>query len=72
VEILDELYREREEELLELRREGWVLLDGERYRSRLEFDRGEFVVNGLPKSLADLLGQPAEAPADVPQISRAD
>jgi uncharacterized protein YdgA (DUF945 family) len=72
VEILDELYREREEELLELRREGWVLLDGERYRSRLQFDRGEFVVNGLPKSLAELLGQPAEAPADVPQISRAD
>lgn len=72
VEILDALYREREEELQELRREGWVLLDGERYKSRLDFDRGEFVVNGLTKSLAELLGQPEEAPADVPQISRAD
>ena len=71
-QILDELYREREEELLKLRGDGWVLLDGEHYKSRLEFDQGELVVNGLPKSLAELLGQPEETPAEIPQVSLAD
>jgi uncharacterized protein YdgA (DUF945 family) len=71
-QILDALYRDREEELLELRSDGWVLLDGERYKSRLEFEQGELMVNGLPKSLAELMGQPEEAPAEIPQISLAD
>ena len=71
VEILDELYREREEELLELRREGWVLLDGGRYRSRFEFEAGELLVNGIPKALDGLPGQP-EAPESLPQISAVD
>ncbi len=70
--ILDALYREREEELLELRSDGWVLLDGERYKSRLEFERGELVVNGLPKSLIELLGQPEETSAEIPQVSLVD
>ena len=70
VEILDELYQDREEDLLELRREGWVLLDGERYRSRLDFEGGELFVNGLPKALGDLPGQP-EAPQELPQVSAA-
>jgi uncharacterized protein YdgA (DUF945 family) len=70
-EILDALYQEREEELQQLRREGWVLLDGERYRSRLEFERGELVVNGLPKTLGDLPRQP-EAPPELTQISGAE
>jgi hypothetical protein len=69
-EILDELYQDREEELLKLRREGWVLLDGERYRSRLDFERGELFVNGLSKTLGDLPGQP-EAPQALPQVSAA-
>ena len=70
-EILDGLYQDRQEELLELRREGWVLLDGERYRSRLDLEQGELIVNGLPKALGDLPGQP-EAPAALPQISAVD
>jgi len=67
-EILNALYQERGEELLELRREGWVLLDGERYRSRLKFERGGLIVNGLPKTLGDLPGR-TEPPAELPQIS---
>jgi len=67
-EILDALYQDRGEELLELRREGWVLLDGERYRSRLEFERGGLIVNGLPKTLENLPGQ-TEPPAELPQVS---
>ena len=67
-EILDALYQERGEELLELRREGWVLLDGERYRSRLKFERGGLIVNGLPKTLEDLPGR-TEPPAELPQVS---
>jgi uncharacterized protein YdgA (DUF945 family) len=70
-EILDGLYQDRQEELLELRREGWVMLDGERYRSRLSFERGELLVNGLPKALGGLPGQP-EAPPALPQISAVD
>jgi uncharacterized protein YdgA (DUF945 family) len=70
-EILEALYQEREEELLELRREGWVLLDGERYRSRFEFEGGELLVNGIPKALDGRPGQP-EAPESLPQISAAD
>jgi uncharacterized protein YdgA (DUF945 family) len=53
-EILDAVYRDREKELLELRQEGWVLLEGGRYRSRLELGHGKLLVNGLPKSLDDL------------------
>jgi uncharacterized protein YdgA (DUF945 family) len=53
-EILDAMYRDREKELLELRQEGWVLLEGGRYRSRLELGHGELLVNGLPKSLDEL------------------
>ena len=68
---LDALYPGREEELLELRREGWILLDGDRYRSRLELERGELIVNGLPKVLGDPSGQP-EAPAGLPQLSAID
>jgi hypothetical protein len=67
-EILDELYRDREEDLLELRHEGWVLLDGDRYRTRLVFAGGQLMVNGLPKALGDLPGQP-EVPEALPQIS---
>jgi len=67
-EILDELYRDREEELLELRRDGWVVLDGDRYRTHLVFAQGELIVNGLPRSLGDLPGQP-EVPGALPQIS---
>jgi uncharacterized protein YdgA (DUF945 family) len=70
VEILDELYRGREEELLELRTEGWILLDGERYRSRLDFERGELLVNGLPRTLEDRPGQ-LEAAEKIPRISAA-
>jgi len=70
-EILDGLYQDRQEELLELRREGWVLLDGERYRSRLDFERGELFINGLPKALGDRPGQPEMSEA-LPQISAAD
>jgi uncharacterized protein YdgA (DUF945 family) len=69
-EILDELYRDREEELLNLRSEGWVLLDGERYRSRLDFEGGQLFVNGLPKALSDLPGQP-QTPQTLPQVSAA-
>jgi uncharacterized protein YdgA (DUF945 family) len=73
-EILDGLYQDRQEELLELRRQGWVLLDGDRYRSRLDFEGGQLFVNGLPKALGDLPGQPEtpqmpEAPEPLPQIS---
>ena len=70
-EILDGLYQDRQEELLELRHQGWLMLDGERYRSRLDLERGELMVNGLPKALGDLPGQP-EAPAALPQISAID
>jgi uncharacterized protein YdgA (DUF945 family) len=70
-EVLDALYQEREAELLDLRRKGWVLLDGERYRSRLELEQGKLIVNGLPKALGDLLGHP-ETPTELPQISAVD
>jgi uncharacterized protein YdgA (DUF945 family) len=69
-DILDEIYQDREEELLTLRREGWVLLDGERYRSRLDFEGGQLFVNGLPKALGELPGQP-EATGELPQVSAA-
>jgi uncharacterized protein YdgA (DUF945 family) len=67
-EILDAMYRDREEELRELRSEGWLLLEGERYRSRLELGQGELLVNGLPKSLDDLPIRP-KPEAELPQIS---
>jgi len=70
-EMLDALYQGGEEELLELRREGWILLDGDRYRSRLEFERGKLIVNGLPKAFGDPSGQP-EAPTELPQLSAID
>jgi uncharacterized protein YdgA (DUF945 family) len=70
-EIVDSLYQEREEELLALRREGWILLDGERYRSHLKLDGGELLVNGIPKALGGLPGQP-EAPTELPQVSAVD
>ena len=70
-EMLDALYQGGEEELLELRREGWILLDGDRYRSRLEFERGKLIVNGLPKAFGDPSGQP-EAPTGLPQLSALD
>ena len=70
-EILDAVYRGREEELLKLRQEGWVLLEGERYRSRLELGRGQLLVNGLPKSLDDLPMRPKlEAGAGAERIDR--
>ena len=69
--ILEALYQEREEEFLELRREGWVLLDGERYRSRLELEGGELRVNGIPRALDGSPGQ-RETPESLPQISAAD
>jgi hypothetical protein len=67
-EILDAFYQGREQELLALRSEGWVLLDGERYRSRIEFKGGQLVVNGIPKTFEGLPGQPEE-PTELPQIS---
>jgi uncharacterized protein YdgA (DUF945 family) len=67
-EILEALYQEREEDFLELRREGWVLLDGERYRSRLKFEGGELLVNGIPRALDARPGQRG-APESLPQIS---
>jgi hypothetical protein len=69
--MLDALYPGREEELLERRREGWILLDGDRYRSRLEFERGKLIVNGLPKALGHPPEQP-EAPTALPKISAVD
>jgi uncharacterized protein YdgA (DUF945 family) len=69
--ILEAFYQDREEELLELRRQGWVLLDGERYRSRLAFEGGELVVNGIPKAL-DTLPAPPATPETFPQVSAAD
>jgi hypothetical protein len=70
-EMLDALYPGREEELLERRREGWILLDEDRYRSRLEFERGKLIVNGLPKALGHPPEQP-EAPTALPKISAVD
>lgn len=67
-DILDEMYQDREEDLLTLRQEGWILLDGERYRSRLDFEGGQLFVNGLPKTLGDLPGQP-QTPEELPQVS---
>ena len=70
-EMLDALYQGGEEELLELRREGWILLDGDRYRSRLDFEQGKLIVNGLPKAFGEPPGQP-EAPTGPPQLSAVD
>jgi uncharacterized protein YdgA (DUF945 family) len=69
-EILDGLYREREEELLELRREGWILLQGDRYRGRLKLEEGELLVNGIPRTLEGLPGQRV-APESLPRLSAA-
>lgn len=69
-EIVDALYRGREEELQQLLSEGWVLLDEERYRGRLLFDQGDLLVNGLPRSLDELIETP-ESPAEFPQVSAA-
>jgi uncharacterized protein YdgA (DUF945 family) len=69
--ILEAFYQDREEELLALRRDGWVLLDGELYRSRLAFEGGELVVNGIPKAL-DTLPAPPTTPEAFPQVSAAD
>ena len=66
--ILEAFYQGREEELLELRSQGWVLLDGELYRTRLAFEGGELVVNGIPKAL-DALPKPPTAPEAFPQVS---
>jgi hypothetical protein len=70
-QMLDALHPGGEEALLELRREGWILLDGDRYRSRLEFDRGKLIVNGLPKALGLPSEQP-EAPTALPRLSALD
>jgi uncharacterized protein YdgA (DUF945 family) len=70
-EMLDALTQGMEEELLALRREGWILLDGDRYRSRLAFERGKLIVNGIPKALGQPPEQP-EAPDALPQISAVD
>jgi len=70
-EIADALYQEREEELLALRSEGWILLDGDRYRSHLKLEGGQLLVNGIPKAFGGLPEQP-EAPTELPQISAVD
>jgi uncharacterized protein YdgA (DUF945 family) len=55
-EVLAGLYRTHPDRLEALREDGWVLLEGDRYRSSWQLERGSLTVNGLPKTLGDLIG----------------